>query len=95
MGALLAGVLGAYRGQPAPGRLWYLLLPTIAAVMFAIISVVQSASGFSHAPPATREERDVPATVIWAAARAMVKLAVAFGIVLPAVLILLPRLFRR
>ena len=93
--ALLARVLQAYQGQPAPGRLWYVLLPTIAAVMFAIIAVVQTASAFSHAPPATREDRDAMATVLWAAAREMVKLAVAFGILLPALLILLPILFRR
>ena len=49
LGALLAGVLGAHRGQPAPRRLWYVLLPTIAVVMFATSGVVQTASAFSHA----------------------------------------------
>jgi hypothetical protein len=89
-GCFLAKVLGEHEGQPTPPTLFYLFLPT-SAIAFAIVALVKTASAFSHAPPAMRDDRDVLATVLWTTARVMVKLAVAFGI---GMLILLPMLSR-
>jgi len=87
----LAKVLCEHEGRPTPPTLWYVFLPTGAAIAFAIIAGAKTASAFSHAPPAMRDDRDALATVLWTTARVMVKLAVAFGILM---LILLPTLSR-
>jgi hypothetical protein len=79
-----------YQGQRPLGTLWYVLFPPIISVVFSVIALVKNANAFRHAPPATREDRDSAASVLSATARTTFKLAMAFGILLPALVILLP-----
>jgi purine-cytosine permease-like protein len=90
LGLFLAGVLSEHQGQPTVGTLGYVFFPTIV-IAVAILRARQTASAFSHAPPAMRGDRDALATVLWTTARLMVKFAVVIGIMFLIILLTLSR----
>jgi hypothetical protein len=81
-GCSLTKVLCAHEGQPTLPALWYVFLPISASIFLPIVTGVKTASAYSHAPPAMRDDRDALATVLWTTARVTVKLTVAIGVLM-------------